>query len=562
MLKSSLFILFLYFVITSALWSQQKKLSEMSFDSLYVYTSTTLSAENNDSAFIVATSMLSRVDNSLQKLKVLMLLATLYERKGDAINGINYAQQAYELAKKIDNKDWLLRINGFMSTTYRKVDLIKYGKKYLNEAISLSTELKLPLFQAFILQEKALYSINEKNYNQALMDLKESTQVLKVNNQSANLNSFFWATTAQLLGLSYYYLDSLPESKEHYQAALDSVKDIETELKGFCYAGLANISLKQGKLNETAALIQSAEKYSESSKNFELQTIMASLYIDYYTIKGDSNKVMKSQADLISINKVQKNYTTDVVNSIIEVSEDDLASSKSKSRANIMFVIGVMLILFIGLLFINRYRIRKQKKTYDHIINRMLNDSQFLLHELAYNRPKLNPSVLKDLASELSEHDEIDIQSSYDKVPDDNDELSNLDGNIRTRKEEVKEWKKNIISEEYTKLLEEKLSEFEQSNSFLKPNLTLTSVASELNTNTKYLSVFISQYKDPHFNDYINRLRINYIIQKLHSDPAYREYKISYLAEECGFSSHAKFATVFKEMLGISPSIFIQNLKQ
>jgi len=562
MLKSSLFILFLYFVITSALWGQQKKLSEMSFDSLYVYTSTTLSAENNDSAFIVATSMLSRVDNSLQKLKVLMLLATLYERKGDAINGINYAQQAYELAKKIDNKDWLLRINGFMSTTYRKVDLIKYGKKYLNEAISLSTELKLPLFQAFILQEKALYSINEKNYNQALMDLKESTQVLKVNNQSANLNSFFWATTAQLLGLSYYYLDSLPESKEHYQAALDSVKDIETELKGFCYAGLANISLKQGKLNETAALIQSAEKYSESSKNFELQAIMAQLYIDYYTIKGDTAKVMKSQRDLISINELQKKYTTDVVNSVIEVGEEGLTLSKSKSRAYIMVIIGVMILVFIGLLFLNRYRIRKQKKTYDHIINRMLNDSQFLLHELAYNRPKLNPSVLKDLASELSEHDEIDIQSSYDKVPDDNDELSNLDGNIRTRKEEVKEWKKNIISEEYTKLLEEKLSEFEQSNSFLKPNLTLTSVASELNTNTKYLSVFISQYKDPHFNDYINRLRINYIIQKLHSDPAYREYKISYLAEECGFSSHAKFATVFKEMLGISPSIFIQNLKQ
>ncbi len=562
MLKSFLFFLSLYFVITSALWGQQKKLSEMSFDSLYVYTSTTLSAENNDTAFIVATSMLSRVDNSLQKLKVLMLLATLYERKGDAINGINYAQQAYELAKKIENKDWLLRINGFMSTTYRKVDLIKYGKKYLNEAINLSTELKLPLFQAFILQEKALYSINEKNYNQALKDLKESTQVLKVNNQSANLNSFFWATTAQLLGLSYYYLDSLPESKEHYQAALDSVKDIETELKGFCYAGLANISLKQWKLDETAVLIQSAEKYSESSKNFELQAIMAQLYIDYYTIKGDTAKVMKSQRDLISINEVQKKYTTDVVNSVIEVGEEGLALSKSKSRAYVMVIIGVMFLVFIGLLFLNRYRIRKQKKAYDRIINRMLNDSQFLLHELAYNRPKLNPSVLKDLANELSEHDEIEFQSSDDNVSEDNEDIVNEEGNIQTRKEATKDWKKNIISEEYTKLLEEKLSEFEQSNSFLKPNLTLTSVASELNTNTKYLSVFISQYKDPHFNDYINRLRINYIIQKLHSDPAYREYKISYLAEECGFSSHAKFATVFKEILGISPSIFIQNLKQ
>ena len=70
------------------------------------------------------------------------------------------------------------------------------------------------------------------------------------------------------------------------------------------------------------------------------------------------------------------------------------------------------------------------------------------MHELAYNRPKLNPSVLKDLANELSEHDEIEFQSSDDNVSEDNEDIVNEEGNIQTRKEATKDWKKNIISED------------------------------------------------------------------------------------------------------------------
>ena len=39
-------------------------------------------------------------------------------------------------------------------------------------------------------------------------------------------------------------------------------------------------------------------------------------------------------------------------------------------------------------------------------------------------------------------------------------------------------------------------------------------------------------------------------------------YKISYLAENCGFSSHSSFATVFKSITGISPVKFIELLNQ
>ena len=57
-------------------------------------------------------------------------------------------------------------------------------------------------------------------------------------------------------------------------------------------------------------------------------------------------------------------------------------------------------------------------------------------------------------------------------------------------------------------------------------------------------------------------LRIDFIVKKLKTDPAFMHYKISYLASECGFSTHSIFSTVFKANTGISPNIFIELLKK
>nr|WP_246625384.1 helix-turn-helix domain-containing protein [Edaphocola aurantiacus] len=92
--------------------------------------------------------------------------------------------------------------------------------------------------------------------------------------------------------------------------------------------------------------------------------------------------------------------------------------------------------------------------------------------------------------------------------------------------------------------------------------MSLSYLATHINTNTKYLSRVINQHKQKDFNGYINELRVNYIIVQLNSDPVWRKYKISTLADEAGFSSHSKFATVFKSITGLSPSLFIQYLEK
>lgn len=117
------------------------------------------------------------------------------------------------------------------------------------------------------------------------------------------------------------------------------------------------------------------------------------------------------------------------------------------------------------------------------------------------------------------------------------------------------------ITDETTKSLLLKIQKFENSDKYLKNTVSLTSLANSIGTNTKYLSEVIKQHKGKSFNNYINGLRIDYIVKQLYTNPKFREYKISHLAELSGFSSREVFAIVFKKETGITPSFFISNLK-
>lgn len=125
---------------------------------------------------------------------------------------------------------------------------------------------------------------------------------------------------------------------------------------------------------------------------------------------------------------------------------------------------------------------------------------------------------------------------------------------------EVKDQIVSNISSETEKKLLKKLESFESSEKFLKKGINIAYLSNLLNTNPKYLSEVIKNYKSQNFNAYINSLRINYIVDHLYNDPKYREYKISYLAEECGYASSQVFVIAFKKEKGVTPSYFINQL--
>lgn len=118
------------------------------------------------------------------------------------------------------------------------------------------------------------------------------------------------------------------------------------------------------------------------------------------------------------------------------------------------------------------------------------------------------------------------------------------------------------LNEDIERKILKQLAYFERKQQFISQNITSGSLAADFNTNVVYLSAVLKKYKNNNFNNYINELRIDYIISKLKSNPEYSTYKIAYLAEECGFSSHTTFIRIFTQHKGIPPSKFISLLSQ
>ncbi|TDX87250.1 helix-turn-helix domain-containing protein [Epilithonimonas xixisoli] len=130
-----------------------------------------------------------------------------------------------------------------------------------------------------------------------------------------------------------------------------------------------------------------------------------------------------------------------------------------------------------------------------------------------------------------------------------------------TEKEGAKSLSTNISDEKEHELMK-KLNNFERKEQFLSSEISLGSLASNFNTNVNYLSKVIKKYRNHNFNSYINELRINYITEKLRTNPEYLNYKIAYLSEECGFSSYSSFVSIFKQQTGLTPSKFIEYLSK
>lgn len=162
-----------------------------------------------------------------------------------------------------------------------------------------------------------------------------------------------------------------------------------------------------------------------------------------------------------------------------------------------------------------------------------------LVYTILLNKKKENTRVVKAIINSLKESQK---ENQYSK-----DEVKNQ---IKT----------DLISKEKEMAILQKLNSFEQTNKFLSKNVSLGLIASQLDTNTKYLSDIINRHKEKNFNTYINELRIKYILNKLTSDSNYLNYKISYLAEESGFSSHSSFVSAFKSYTGTTPTIFIKTI--
>ena len=88
-------------------------------------------------------------------------------------------------------------------------------------------------------------------------------------------------------------------------------------------------------------------------------------------------------------------------------------------------------------------------------------------------------------------------------------------------------------------------------------NLNLNTLSEYLNSNRTYVGDAIKQNTGLTFNEYINRRRINYVIEQMKLNP---EINISKLFDFVGYTQRSTAVRNFQKITGITPAEFVASI--
>lgn len=508
-------------ILFSPAHAQHKRDDDKKFDSIYFTTAVTIAAKDINKAIHIADSLYRNSKPELNKLKALMLSSSLFQQKGDIKKSVQFAVKADEIAVKNDFYDWEARIAGFLSTQYRIMGLYEEGEEYLEKGKTVSLKIEndqmKKLYLGLIYQETAYYEIEYKHFKKAHKAAKQADAYFKQLVYSEQDKNYFLATNEQLLGRICIGLKKWDDALLHYnnsQERLTTVTQENAMLSGFIYSGLGRIYLEKNDKAASFENLKKAEKIVEQSDYLELKIEVYQTLADYYKLSNDITRYSKYNDKYVHAlelsEKKKKESIADFVNTT-KSHEKDLAQNR-----NLWLVLSMGLCLALVGIFIWHRRSRKRERArFREVMNRMRQER--LENQLAASTPD---------------------------IP------------------EKKDPNRKIMSDAIETKIINDLKEFERGSKFTDKQISLSILAGMLNTNTKYLSHVLNTYLNKDFNSYINELRIKYIIEKIETNEKFKNYKLSVLADECGFSSHSKFSAVFKSVTGFPPSTFLAYLKE
>lgn len=476
-----------------------------------------LISSNPNEAIKIAQHLLSKPSiTNQEKAKVNFLLAKCYIVIGDYSSALKFLHDQ-KLFKGLltPYEDFCIEL--YKVLIYRSLDLNKVAQ---NKLIEIEYKYKqLPdvdfksVIKLAIAIQKAKQFEKNKEFEKGISVLLQFKINEKLNDQYDDTINLWYLTA---LGDLYFHDKEYVKASNYYQAAIQktaSYKRHNGYIKIIAQMGLANIYSCENNYLKTEFLLITALKNADLLQNVKLKKlVLDKLRVNYFNL-GDIENYKLTSSNIIKINQEIESNDQEALNTAYNLISKELQDWYENQKQFYYYFIYLQIGLFVlvvAILFLLFLSIKQRKYRLIEIIK-------------------------------------------YIKIT-----RRNFLSNLETDKPEVK---KIAIPKETKLLLLNKLKKFEKTTKFTNKDLSLAVLAGQFDTNTKYLSEVINSNYNINFNTYINILRINFIIQKLKTDTNYKSYKISYLAENSGFSSHSSFATVFKSITGISPVTFIELLR-
>lgn len=479
------------------------------------------------------------------KCQSFYLLAKSQYIKGNYDEAFKNLTSAKSIAKQSNNTKIVSQINILIAEVLYQLDLFSLASYYLNEAKSHTNAETLNWISAKQLQNKTrLAYLEQNNKKEAISNLLSA-------------RSQFQASKSEIENLSPVELDLATFYLNRFQ--LDSALFYLDHLNTKQYQNNQYISMFR--LNKYAAVLFQKKKFFSSIDSLKKAYTIAERFnhvplkskineqlISNYIVTNNPSAFLKQNLNTTVLNNTTEQLKTEATNTVLNYTKADKTNTITELTAsykrNIIFLsISAALLLGFGLFY--KYLRDKRIKQYLDIL-KYFETSKTV--EISTEEEEEQSLPIKNV-----EIDTPPMQAAHKTV------AAVAKPSLSIKSEDNKS---PNIPKETENIILSRLQQFEKSNKFTSKDMSLGQLASKLDTNTKYLSEIINKTKGKNFNAYINELRIKYIIEKLKTEPKYLNYKVSYLAHESGFSSHSSFATVFKSVTGLSPTVFINIIKK
>jgi AraC-like DNA-binding protein len=525
MVKNLFLLIFLY---STVIWAQK---TEEGTQDIFLEIANEIAPKNPEKALRMADSITANAKTPEIEGRGLLLTANLIFMQNKYEESIKIAEKAKSVLDETESYELQAKIRGLLAEEYRYLRLYHKSKKYLKEGISIADKItdvkKKAKVKARFYAELTEREIIESHLDNALEYQFEGLKYLsKVPEDTINIGHAY-----QTLGTLYLYKHNYKNAEVYFLKAIKILPE-STNDKAIAYDGLGKVLLKKKNYAEAEKLFLKALQFAEVAHHADIKKLAAKSLADLYEETKQFEKASnyrKKYAETLRNDIFNTAEFIDKDYNKIEKEKDQYASWNSTKN----IVIGIASLLILSLIVIFIINKKKQKEEYikfKSIIDHYKEKEEYVLES------KIITSEIEDNESEEENiSEEIDSENRLTDI---------------------------AINKETEAKIMAQLDHFEKDEMFNNSYISLSFLATEFNTNIRYISYVVKKHKGADFKSYINKLRINYIIHKLNTSPKYRKYKVGALAEECGFSSHSKFATIFKSITGISPSTFISFIEQ
>ncbi|WDT67541.1 helix-turn-helix domain-containing protein [Cloacibacterium sp. TD35] len=540
--------------------AQKKILEELSFLEIENKIDSLISINGNTLPVIKHYIKKSKKENNDQAL----IYAFRYASKATPEDiGYKYADSAIVIAKKTNNNELIseaLLNKGVLLMDYYQyepaLDYILQAKEYLNNVKNDYINYKTLYFIAQnrmllgqITEAKKHLSIcvdffkqriNEAElgydyktyYSYSLMSLIDCNTKLKKHSENNSLYKeayeFINKNNARYLipyfisceGTDAYYLKNYSVAINKLKKAQHLYQDSWPHYTEIFYIGMSYWKL--GNKKQAVKYFEKLDKEYYKDKNQDPQFRPAyELLIEYYASKNNTNKQLEYINKLMSLDKsYEKNYKYLFAKIHKEYDTKKLIDEKNSIENNLkihQYITIFIITLSILIISFSTYKYLQMQRRYRERFKQMISQKNTEIEKMPVTIVEENKKTTPKIAG---------------------------------------------LSESTITYILEQLEIFEKEQLFLDSKITQKLLSEKLGTNPTYLSKIINTYKKKNFSNYLNDLRLEYIVELLKTEHKYLNRDIKELANIAGFTNAEAFSDNFQRKFEIKPYYFIKMMRE